>query len=86
VPLAARFYPWLRACRASLFLPADAMVPLAIGAMFFKVVDRLQQAHIKTLLDRPSETIETYLYVFIVAYLLIYARRIRELEADARKA
>ena len=62
------------------------MVPVALGAMFFKVVDRLQQAHIKTLLDRPSETIETYLYVFIVAYLLIYARRIRELEADARKA
>jgi len=29
-------------------------------------------------LDRPSET---YLYVFIVAYLVIYARRIRELEA-----
>jgi hypothetical protein len=27
---------------------------------------------------RPSET---YLYVFIVAYLVIYARRIRELEA-----
>ena len=27
VPLAAIFYPWLRACRASLFLPADALVP-----------------------------------------------------------
>jgi hypothetical protein len=82
VPLAAIFYPWLRACRASLFLPANALVPLAIGAMVFKLVDRLQQgAHIAKLLDRPSETIETYLYLFIVAYLLVYARRIGELEA-----
>jgi hypothetical protein len=82
VPVAAIFYPWLRACRASLFLPANAMVPLAIGAMFFKVVDRLEQGHhVGKLLDRPSETIETYVYVFIVAYLVIYARRIRELEA-----
>lgn len=87
VPLAAIFYPWLRACRASLFLPANALVPLAIGAMAFKLVDRLQQGHhITTLLDRPSETIETYLYVFIVAYLGVFARRVRELEADARAA
>ena len=87
VPLAAIFYPWLRACRASLFLPANALVPLAIGAMGFKLVDRLQQGHhITTLLDRPSETIETYLYVFIVAYLGVFARRVRELEADARAA
>lgn len=82
VPIAAIFYPWLRACRVALFLPANAMVPLAIGAMSFKLVDRLQQGgHIHTILDRPSETIETYLYVFIVAYLVVYARRIRELEA-----
>ena len=45
MPIAAIFYPWLRACRVSLFLPANAMVPLAIGAMFFKVVDRLEQGH-----------------------------------------
>lgn len=81
VPLAAIFFPWLRACRVSLFLPANALVPLAIGALGFKLVDRLQQGHIATLLDRPSETIETYLYVFIVAYLVVYARRISELEA-----
>jgi len=49
--------------------------------MFFKLIDRLQQGHIATLLDRPSETIETYLYVFIAAYLVVYARRISELEA-----
>ena len=81
VPLAALFLPWLRACRASLFLPAAALVPTALGAMIFKLVDRLQQGdHVPTLLFRPSETIETYLYFFIFAYLLLYARRIKELE------
>jgi hypothetical protein len=30
LPLAAIFFPWLRACRGSLFLPAVALVPTAI--------------------------------------------------------
>jgi hypothetical protein len=81
VPLAALFWPWLRACRMSLFLPAAALVPAALGAMVFKLIDRLHQSDgTPILLDRPSETIETYLYFFIFAYLLIFARRIKELE------
>jgi len=81
VPLAAIFYPALRACRVSLFLPAAALVPTALGAMLFKLVDRLQQAgYLATLIQRPSEVIETYLYFFILAYLIVYARRLRELE------
>jgi hypothetical protein len=81
VPLAAMFLPWLRACRLSLFLPADALVPTALGVLVFKIIDRLQQGeHIPTILQRPSETIETYLYFFILAYLIVYARRIKELE------
>ena len=83
VPLAAYFYPWLRACRVSLFLPATALMPVAIGAMFFKLVDRIQQSGAVRLLDRPSETVETYLYVFIIAYLVVYARRIRQLKTEA---
>ncbi len=81
LPLAAVFYPWLRACRVSLFLPAAALVPLAFGASLFKLIDRLQQgAHTPTILHRPSETIETYLYLFILGYLVVYARRIKQLE------
>jgi hypothetical protein len=83
VPLAAIFLPWLRACRASLFLPADALVPTATGALIFKLIDRLQQGgHIGIILQRPAETIETYLYFFILAYLIVYARRIKQLEVD----
>jgi hypothetical protein len=81
VPLAAVFYPWLRACRASLFLPPAALVPTALGASIFKLIDRLQQGdYVATILYRPSETIETYLYFFVLAYLLVFARRIKALE------
>ncbi len=81
VPIAAMFYPWLRACRVSLFLPADALMPTALGAFVFKLLDRLQQGgHVDTILKRPSETIETYLYLFILAYLIVYARRLKALE------
>ena len=81
VPIAAMFYPWLRACRASLFLPADALVPTALGAFVFKLLDRLQQGgYVDTILKRPSETIETYLYFFIMAYLIVYVRRLKALE------
>jgi hypothetical protein len=83
VPLAALFYPWLRACRASLFLPADALVPTALGAFLFKLLDRAQQlGYVDTILQRPSETIETYLYFFILAYLIVYARRLKQLEVS----
>ena len=44
-------------------------------------MDRLQQdGSIAITLQRPSETIETYLYFFILAYLIVYARRLKELE------
>ena len=81
VPFAAIFLPWLRACRLSLFLPPAALVPAALGVLFFKLTDGLQQKGlIGTILARPAETIETYLYFFILAYLIVYARRIKELE------
>ncbi|MGH6866078.1 MAG: hypothetical protein ACREDO_07920 [Methyloceanibacter sp.] len=83
VPLAAAFYPSLRANRFSLFLPPSALVPTALGAVAFKAIDRLDQIDvIGTVLQRPSETIETYLYFFIFGYLVVYARRIRQLEAE----
>jgi hypothetical protein len=85
VPIAALFYPWLRACRVSLFLPPAALLPTALGASLFKLVDRVQQSsYVTNILQRPSETIETYLYFFILAYLIVYARRIRELELVVR--
>jgi hypothetical protein len=71
VPLAAGFFPRVRSNRLSLFLPASALLPTAIIAMSFKL----------ELVHRPSEAVELYLYFFILGYLIVYARRIGELEA-----
>ena len=47
VPLAAYFYP-LRACRVSLFLPATALLPTAMGAMFFPATHpTMRAAHVR---------------------------------------
>ena len=82
VPLAAAFFPAVRANRMSLFLPAAALVPTAIAVFAFKFGDLTQQkGYMGELLLRPSETIEILLYFFILAYLIVYARRIKELEA-----
>ncbi len=56
-------------------------MPTALGVAFFMLVDKLQQAAlIPQLLQRPAETIETYLYFFILAYLLALRPPHQELE------
>jgi hypothetical protein len=83
VPLAAAFDARVRANRLSLFLPATAMVPTAIAVFVFKYLDIAQQKGLLNIvLQRPSETVELYLYFFILAYLIVLARRIREIETE----
>jgi hypothetical protein len=65
-----------------LFLPAAALMPAAIGA-WWKCSDMLYAGGtIPELIGRPSETIETYLYFFVLAYLIVFARRIHALENE----
>ena len=83
VPLAAWFDRRVRANRVSLFLPAAALAPAAIGAMAWKFSDMLYaRGTIPELIGRPSETVETYLYFFVLAYLIVFARRIHALENE----
>lgn len=83
IPLAALFYPVIRAMRWSIFFPASAMAPTALAAILFKLTDTLwDNFSIRPLVARPSEAIEFYLYLFILFYLVILTRRIRELEAE----
>lgn len=80
VPLAAMFLTWVRDNRLAIFLPADAMVPTALGALLFKVMATLEkEAGITPLVTRPSEATESYLYLFILFYLIVFARRVRAL-------
>ena len=84
IPFAAVFVPRLRANRMALFLPAAALVPTALGVMTFMIAEMLHKGGITgALIRRPSETVETYLYFFILAFLIVYARRIGELEGSS---
>jgi hypothetical protein len=75
VPLAAAFYPRVRANRLSLYLPAAALMATAIGAAAFMIAGK--QFRVKRF--DYDEVVETYLYFFMFAYMLIFARRLREL-------
>ncbi len=84
IPALARFRAQVRSNRWSLFLPADAMVPTAICAVLFKASDVMLQNFQVSLVPRPSEAIEFFLYLFILYYLIIFARRIKELQREAQ--
>ncbi len=86
IPLAALFRPRVRRNRWSVFMPADAMVPVALGALFFKVSAILQNnAWFSAPVYRPAEATESFLYLFILFYLIILARRIGELDSAVAK-
>jgi len=79
VPLTAAFASNVRANRFSLFLPAAALMPTAIGAIAFSFVHRWSHGQHKKNEFDCVEFSETYIYFFMFAYLLIFARRLREL-------
>ena len=84
VPLAALFAPAVRRNRWSLFLPANALVPTALGIVLFKsfaLIEKGLQIHMP--ISRPAEATETFLYMFLLYYLIVMVRRIGELEAEA---
>ncbi len=83
IPIAAMFDSRVRANRLSLFLPPSALLPVSVAAMGVKLADMgFQKGYMGELMQRPSETIESLLYVFILAYLVAFARRIREIERE----
>jgi len=84
VPLAAWFFPIVRRNRWSLFLPAAALVPTALGWLLFRSVSQLNKDYGIALVHRPSESVETFMYLFLLFYMIVFARRIAELEAEER--
>ena len=83
IPIAEAFDRRLRANRLSLFLPPNALLPASLIVIGVKLADMLfQKDYVGELLHRPSETIELYLYFFILAYLIVFTRRIREIQTE----
>jgi hypothetical protein len=88
VPLLCAYAPWLRQSRVALFLPAAALLPTALFASLFKLAGLLGEHHVMSLgvAARPSEAVEFYLYFFIMAYLIVFERRIAALETEGSRA
>jgi hypothetical protein len=83
LPLLAFFKPAIRTNRWSLFIPAYAVIPTVLGAILFKSTDALQKKFaIPSLVMRPSEATEIFLYLFLLFYLVLFTRRIYELERE----
>jgi disulfide bond formation protein DsbB len=83
VPALCAFAPRLRQSRVALFLPSAALVPTALFMLGFKIDGTLSKVTgMNFLAARPSEAVEFYLYFFILAYLIVFERRIREIETD----
>ena len=82
-PALCWFRPRLRQSRVALFLPAAILVPTALFMLSFKLDGALSKfTGANYLSARPSEAVEFYLYFFILAYLILFERRIHELETD----
>jgi hypothetical protein len=82
IPLLAAIYPKLRAMRWSLFFPPVAIVPTALLVIAFQLVSDVQKVDLlEGVVQRPSEVVELYLYFFLLIYMMVFARRVRELEA-----
>jgi hypothetical protein len=80
--------PWLKQSRMALFLSAAALVPSALLAILLKgaaALAKYSEAGVG-IAERPSEAIEFYLYFFMMAYLILLERRIRELETEGSRA
>ena len=65
----------------ALLTPPVELVPTALMAALFKVIDHLNKnAIVEGLPARPSEAIETFEYLFILFYLIVLYRRVRALD------
>jgi hypothetical protein len=85
LPLLAFYRPDIRTNRRSLFIPPAAIVPTVICAIIFKSTDAIQkQLGIPSLVLRPSEATEIFIYLFLLFYLIMLTRRITELEREAK--
>jgi hypothetical protein len=88
VPLLCAYAPWRRQSRVALFLPAAALLPTALFASLFKLAGLLREHHVTSfgVAARPSEAVEFYLYFFMMAYLIVFERRIAALETEGSRA
>lgn len=83
MPLWQRFVGPFRHGLLKLFAPSAALVPTALSVAVFKIAKKIGNDDAALdLVTRPSEAMETFFYLFILYYLVIFARRISALEVS----
>jgi hypothetical protein len=87
IPAWCTLAPRWRASRIALFLPSAILVPTAAGAAIWKIIDlSAQDGVLHDVPARPSEIIESYLFFVMLGFLIVFERRIQELEAAEQAA
>ena len=71
----------------ALLTPPIQLTVLAVVALVVKVVDQLGKGDLVpgSLLPRPSEALETFIYLFLLCDVIVLGRRLRALEAAGVK-
>ncbi len=82
IPILARITSIVpRQGRLALFLPPATLVPTVVGLLFFKLSATLDKTNLfADVVFRPAEATESYIYYFLLGYMIVLARRVRELE------
>ena len=81
MPLWQRFVGPFRHALLKLFAPSAVLMPTALAAAVFKIAKKIGNDDAALdLVTRPSEAMETFFYLFILYYLIIFSRRISALE------
>jgi len=88
LPLAMPYLRFLRASRVLLIVPPKALMPTAVLALVYYVVRDLQplMPEARFMVTRPSEVEETFIYLFILFYLIVVRRRVAQLQHATRLA
>ena len=80
IPLAALRWPAIRRVRLAIILPPFLCLPSAVIAEAVRMSERALSALAPgtTLFERASEVQELYFYLFILLYLIVLRRRLRD--------
>ena len=80
IPLAALRWPAIRRARLAIILPPFLCLPSAVIAEAVRMSERALSALAPgtTLFERASEVQELYFYLFILLYLIVLRRRLRD--------
>lgn len=67
----------------ALLTPPIQLTVLAVIALIVKLIDQFGKGDLVagSLLPRPSEALETFIYLFLLYYVIVLGRRLRALEA-----